>query len=131
MIQFKAHSGVFRGNGIGRGHYGKSTWNSKQRRGFKNPLLLHQKNFPSTSKEPFLQISNPNGFHWVVATNTGCDAGSVRLYDSLYTKGDASTDRILSSLLQTPEHLMTADVMNVQQQKGGSACGVFAIALRF
>lgn len=38
-------------------------------------------------------------------------------------------DRILSSLIQKPEHLqITVDVMNVQQLKGGSDCRVLAIA---
>ena len=62
-----------------------------------------------------------------MATNIGCDATTVRLYDSCYSK-DSSVDRILSSLLQTPDDLMTVDVMNVQQQKGGSDCKVFAVA---
>ena len=97
--------------------------------GFKDPLLLHRKKLPSASqcKQLFVQIFNPNGHHWVVATNIGCDALTVRLYDSCYSKG-SSADKILSSLLQTPEDLMVVDVMNVQQQKGGSDCRVFVIA---
>ena len=41
----------------------------------------------------------------------------------------ASADRILLSLLQTPEDLVIGDIMNVQQQKGGSDCEVLTIAL--
>lgn len=40
----------------------------------------------------------------------------------------AATQGTLSTLLQTPEDLMTVDVMNVQQQKGGSDSGIFAMA---
>ena len=35
---------------------------------------------------------------------------------------------ILSKLLQTSKSLMTIEVMNVQQQRGESNCGVFAVA---
>ena len=41
---------------------------------------------------------------------------------------DKATDRILSKLLHTSESSMTVEVMNVQQQRGGSDCGVFAVA---
>ena len=50
----------------------------------------------------------------------------VQLWDCMTA---ASADRILLSLLQTPEDLVIGDIMNVQQQKGGSDCEVLTIAL--
>ena len=42
--------------------------------GLRNPLLL---NSWKTSL-PFVQILNPNGSHWVVASTIGCSAGCVQ-----------------------------------------------------
>ena len=95
--------------------------------GLTDPLLLHKSLKPSP--QPFVQVFNQHGNHWVVASNIGCNSGCVRLYDSSCKKEtDEATDRILLKLLHTSESPMTVEVMNVQQQRGGSDCGVFAVA---
>ena len=98
--------------------------------GFNNPLLL--KNLPPPDL-PFIQIFNASGCHWVVASNIRCDAGTVKLYDSsckskMDSARDSATNQILANLCKTEEALMSVEMVNVQQQQGGSDCGVFAIA---
>ena len=94
--------------------------------GLMNPLLLNTWWEPPAL--PFVQIFNQNGSHWVVASTIGCNAGCVRLYDSSLRKETCeATKKILFMLVQTTGSL-TVDVMNVQQQEGGSDCGLFAIA---
>ena len=94
--------------------------------GLTNPLLLHKS--LKTSSKPFVQIFNQHENHWVVASNIGCNSGCVRLYDSSSKETDEATNKILSKLLQTSNSFMTVEVMNVQQQRGGNDCRVFAIA---
>ena len=66
------------------------------------PERCHSK--PRQHFLPFVQIFNPNGCHWVVASTIGCSAGCVRLYDSSLKKTtDEATNKILSILLQTSE----------------------------
>ena len=92
-----------------------------------NPLLLHKSLKPSA--QPFVQVFNQSGNHWVVASNIGWNVGCVRSYDSSCKKEtDEATDKIPSKLLQTSESLMMVEVMNVQQQRGGSNCRVIAVA---
>ena len=64
--------------------------------GFNNPLHLNKSLPPS--ELPFVQILNANGFHWVVAFNIGCDAGTIRLYDSRYKRKMESDDATKSLL---------------------------------
>ena len=36
--------------------------------------------------DPWIQIFNKDGNHWITPTTVGCDRGVVRIYDSLYRR---------------------------------------------
>ena len=46
------------------------------------------------------QIIHSHGNHWVVASNIGCHAPKVLVYDSLYSCNDASTLKLVTALFK-------------------------------
>ena len=66
-----------------------------------------------------LQIIHCRGNHWIVASSVGCTKGMVNIYDSLYTSLDETTILLVSSLFGC----------QYQMQRGGTDCGLFAIAV--
>lgn len=104
----------------GRHIYG---WQSTQ-----NRKSMSFKALPPGAK--FVQIFHL-GDHWITASNVICgDHKTVRIYDSLHTSKRPSLDLMqqICSLVHPNSDLYRFDVMNVQSQKNGSDCGIFAIA---
>ena len=78
----------------------------------------------------FIQIFHL-GNHWITASNVMCgDHKTVRIYDSLHYSKRPSLDLMkqVCSLVHPKSDSYRFDIMNVQSQKNGSDCGVFAIA---
>lgn len=84
-----------------------------------------------------LQIHYNGHFHWVTSTWIG---GSINLYDSKYCGGgiSSSLEIQLAQVYKTKieDHgentkELFFEVPAVQQQKGGTDCGVFAIAFAY
>lgn len=76
----------------------------------------------------FVQILNVCGNHWVTVSNIGCQVGTVNVYDS---SGHSTTEELISQitgLLFFTGNQVRLQWPDVQQQRGGSDCGLFAIA---
>ena len=77
----------------------------------------------------FIQVLNCRDSHWVCATNIECKPNVVKIYDSMRT-GDlsSSTKDDIAALLQCTEKRIFLLFPEVQQQRDGSSCGLFALA---
>ena len=64
------------------------------------------------------------GDHWILASNIGCTNGDVNIYDSVYSSVDKATIAIITRLFQSS----AVKIVTSSKQKGGTDCGVFAIA---
>ncbi|KAK6313340.1 hypothetical protein J4Q44_G00166870 [Coregonus suidteri] len=76
----------------------------------------------------FVQIVNLKDNHWVTVSNLHCQVGTVKQYDS---SGHDTTPEFLLhliSLLSFPGTSVSAEWPAVQQQKGGTDCGMSAIS---
>ena len=66
--------------------------------------------------------------YWIVATTLNCQLGEVRVYDSLFQYCDKETEHAIVNLFQLGSEKLKIMVAQSQKQKGGTDCGVFAIA---
>lgn len=72
----------------------------------------------------YLQIIHSRGNHWVVASSIGCSGGVINVYDSMYEEIDPITQEVAHNIFGN----VTFNSVCVQKQKGGTDCGLFAIA---
>lgn len=86
--------------------------------------LLQSRTNPSAVVKNKLQIVHSRGNHWIVVSSIGCDNGAVNVYDSIYKEIDASTQKVVSNMFGR----VKLNLVPVQKQKGGTDCGLFAIA---
>ena len=77
----------------------------------------------------FIQILNCNNQHWVCVSTIGCKDGAINVYDSMLT-GDVPimTKEDIASMMTTRCACIYLIFPNVQQQKSGWDCGLYAIA---
>ena len=92
-------------------------------RGLGHTLLQDRKKVDKI--EEGLQIIHDRGNHWIVATNIGC-AGTVKVYDSLYSHVNGKTKAVIVNLFGTGKCM---DVVEIRKQEGGKDCDLFAIAI--
>ena len=70
--------------------------------------------------------------HWICVSNKSCNAGTVKIYDSLRTCDlPLSAKEVISALLRYQKKKVTLIFPDVRQQSDGSACGVFALAYAY
>ena len=95
--------------------------------GLQSTNVLKEKKWKSVP-ESFAQIIHDD-CHWVCTSNCNCRSGEVETFDSLM-KDEVSTTvrRQLANILHSLRPRMTMTKVCVQQQAGGSDCGLFAIA---
>ena len=89
------------------------------------------KEWKSDPKE-FVQILYVDSEHWVCLSNIDCEDGCVELYDSMTTlpPEDGSIVKQVCTVLKSLKlDVVTIKVINVQQQVGGTDCGLFATAM--
>ncbi len=89
--------------------------------------------FEDESEESnFIQILNCHGSHWICVTNMNCKPNVVKIYDSMRT-GDVptSTKEVIASLLHLPQSYIFLIFPDVQQQSGGSECGLYSLAFAY
>ena len=94
--------------------------------GLQNPLLGSKLAFDVMTTEG-VQIVNHRS-HWTCLSTVGCQAGEVKVYDSLHARLSARARKQACSMLNTTEAMLTLKMQKVQIQSGGADCGVFAIA---
>ena len=79
-----------------------------------------------------MQVLNIDGNHWITVSNIGCDINHIKVYDSLYRRipksGRQKFLTSLAMLLNTNEQYMKIEWVDMEKQKGGHDCGLFAIA---
>ena len=83
-------------------------------------------------QKDFVQIMNVGRKHWVTITNIGCQDNVVKVYDSKYMelpeKDRKKFYQCLAALINTSCPYMTIVWPSMQNQKGSSDCGLFAVA---
>jgi len=84
------------------------------------------------SEKEFVQIINCFGNHWIRITNKSYKQNEVKIYDSMRT-GDLCIDgkEIITLLVKTSRKYLSLTFPDVQQQQGGSDCGLYALAFSF
>ena len=87
---------------------------------FTGPMVI-----PAISE--FIQIVNI-GAHWVCISTLGCQAGIVRIFDSLYSKPSSVAIDHACRMLHHPQNTVTFLNKRVQKQVGSSDCALFALA---
>ena len=87
---------------------------------FTGPMVI-----PAISE--FIQIVNI-GAHWVCISTLGCQAGIVRIFDSLYSKPSSVAIYHACRILHHPQNTVTFLNKRVQKQVGSSDCALFALA---
>ena len=66
--------------------------------------------------------------HWIVAARIGSCHNSINVYDSLYKSIDKDTKQAILNMFKKVGQVKINSV-NMQTQRGGTDCGVFAIAI--
>lgn len=84
--------------------------------------------FPPPPTQWFVQIINISGNHWVAVSTCGCEVGFVNIYDSLHQSCTEDFAAQVTGLLAFQGRTVCLQWPDVQQQEGGSDCGLFAIA---
>ena len=75
-----------------------------------------------------VQIIHESNNHWICISTIDCSTNTVRVYNSLKERVSKSLLKQVSLLLDTDCKNVKLIVENTQIQKGGSDCGIFAIA---
>ena len=80
----------------------------------------------------FVHVLNIDGNPWITVSNIGCNINHVKVYDSLYRiipkSGRQKFLASLAMLLNTHEQYIKIEWVDMNKQKGGHDCGLFAIA---
>ena len=66
--------------------------------------------------------------HWLTITTIGAEKEHVFVYDSLHPSVGSNTKLQIAALLNTSAPHISLEVVNCQRQRGGSDCGLFAVA---
>ena len=67
----------------------------------------------------FVQVILSCGDHWIAVSTVGCKPSTLKVCDKRSLK-------LVADLMQTKS--LTVEFVDVQKQKGGSDCGLFALA---
>lgn len=94
--------------------------------GLGHTLLQQQK--PVKKIESGVQFIH-NRDHWIVASNSGCDANVIKVYDSMYTSVAQGKSKVILNLFHTSASPPTEPVDEMQKQSNGKECGLYAIAV--
>ena len=79
-------------------------------------------------RREFIQILHNGSCHWLTITTIGAEKEHVFVYDSLYPSVGSNTKLQIAALLNTSAPHISLEVVNCQRQRGGSDCGLFAVA---
>ena len=98
--------------------------------GFQDPITLASAYAYNSPSKNFIQIVNISNNHWVCASNVLCMPGSVEVYDSKpsCSIGAFVLHKQIAKILKTAEKSFEVKHVDVQRQRGGSDCALFAIA---
>ena len=98
--------------------------------GLQNPLLAVNFSMEPCQKE-FTQILNLNKNHWITVSTIGCSTSSINVYDSMHLKLSNELKKVVADVMKSSSDEIVVKYCDVQWQKEGSDCGLFAIAFAF
>lgn len=97
-------------------------------RGLQSTLLQEKaRKMPTEKNTRVIQIIHSRGDHWIVASTLLPTDSSVLVYDSVYHTLDQTTKKIIFNYLFPA--LKSVEMVQINRQKGGVDCGVFAVAI--
>ena len=97
--------------------------------GFEDVCVIETGRIAKKMENPWIQVLNCEGNHWLTATTIDCDNGVVRIYDSLYRRIPKSLLQLIVKLTSWPSSLpLIIEMPCFQKQLNNSDCGLFAIA---
>ena len=96
--------------------------------GLQPPTLQYTQMFDVHHSSEFVQCLNLANNHWITVSTVGCVPGVVNVYDSLHLGLSSSLKRTIANLLHTSKPTIVIQQPRMQQQTGGSDCGLFAVA---
>ena len=96
--------------------------------GIQPSTLQYTQMFDIHSNREFVQCLNLADNHWTTVSTVGCVPGVVNVYDSLNYGLTTSIKRTIANLVHTDKPTITIQRAPMQLQRGGSDCGLFAIA---
>ena len=76
----------------------------------------------------FVQCLNMSSNHWKTVSTIGCPLGTINVYDSMHLGVPTSMKKVIADMMFCDKKFVTIRQVHVQQQMGGSDCGLFAIA---
>ena len=91
-------------------------------------LTLLQNKRPKKKVARGLQVIHSRNNHWIVASTLDCRNNEVKVFDSLYSSVDEETQATILNLFEINGQLKL-NILNLQKQRGGSDCGLFAVAV--
>ena len=74
----------------------------------------------------FVQVLNVSINHWVTVSTISCPPGVINVYDSMHL--ETSTSLKKPDMMHSDKKAISIRTVHIQQQMGGSDCGLFAIA---
>ena len=99
--------------------------------GFQSTLFKENvKHFKQIDKDmvQILHRGSSGSGHWFTVSTTGCQEGSINVFDSIYNDIDQESKVQICSILKHKGKFLKFHILPVQRQVGGSDCGVFSIA---
>ena len=96
--------------------------------GLQNPILQRTNTFEVQGSRSFVQCLNVANNHWITVSTYRCAPGTITVYDSLNLRLSKSLKKVVADLIHTRDSSLVIRYANMQYQRGGSDCGLFAIA---
>lgn len=94
--------------------------------GLQSTLLQAKPWKQRTENKKMIQIVHSRGDHWIVAATMLATDDRVLVYDSVYRTLDQPTTNIILNLFPAST---STELVQVNRQRGGLDCGVFAVAI--
>jgi len=91
--------------------------------GLQSTLMLKRQQPRFQNDKLYIQIIFDKEDHWIVASMIFTKLGHIKVYDSIYTTINKETEAIYGPTVSL--HL----VRNINKQKGGVDCDLFAIVI--
>ena len=98
--------------------------------GLQDTMYLAEKFQWTSSTKKFVQIIHVGGCHWACLSNKfSSDTTLLQFYDSLLSEPETSVKEQACTIIECEDSCFKIQVMNVQVQQSGDACGLYAIAM--
>ena len=99
-----------------------------QMNGLQSPVLADNYTMSPSPNGDLVQVIQVNNDHWLALSTVGCQPSEIRVFDSLGGRLPQNRMKLVADLLQSKEKELTIEYVHVQRQRGGSDCGLFALA---